>query len=46
MRELRVPAVHLGVGAKNTNAIRFYEHVGFHVIQAYTGWIAYGMELS
>ena len=45
MRELHVPAVHLGVGAKNTNAIQFYEHVGFHVIQAYTGWVAYGINL-
>ena len=45
LRELGVPAIHLGVGAKNPNAIRFYEHVGFHQIKNYTTWIAYGMNL-
>lgn len=46
MRELGVPAVHLGVGARNTNAIAFYEHIGFQKIKAYPGWIAYGMQLT
>lgn len=46
MRELNVPAVHLGVGARNTRAIAFYEKVGFHKIKAYEGWIAYGMRLA
>ena len=45
LRDLSVPAVHLGVGARNTRAIAFYEHVGFHRIQAHPGWIAYGMRL-
>jgi ribosomal protein S18 acetylase RimI-like enzyme len=45
LRELNVTAVHLGVGARNARAIAFYERVGFHAIQAYPGWIAYGMHL-
>jgi ribosomal protein S18 acetylase RimI-like enzyme len=46
MRNLGVPAVHLGVGKKNTRAIRFYEKVGFHVIKDFEGWVAYGMRLG
>ena len=46
MRGLDVPAVHLGVGARNTGAIAFYEKVGFHRIKTYEGWIAYGMHLK
>jgi ribosomal protein S18 acetylase RimI-like enzyme len=46
MRALGAPAVHLGVGAGNRRAIGFYEHVGFHQIKAYAGWVAYGMSLS
>ena len=30
-----VPAVHLGVGATNTNAIAFYEHMGFTLVHRY-----------
>ena len=46
MHALDVPAVHLGVGKRNTGAIRFYERVGFHrVIDADT-WIAFGMRLE
>jgi len=29
MAEQHVPAVHLGVGTRNANAIRFYVHIGF-----------------
>ena len=29
LRDLGVPGVHLGVGADNTRAIGFYEHLGF-----------------
>lgn len=32
LRELKVPAVHLGVGKKNARAVAFYKAVGFHVI--------------
>ena len=46
MRELGVPAVHLGVGSNNVRAIQFYEKVGFHQVRAYEGWIAYGMHLA
>jgi GNAT superfamily N-acetyltransferase len=46
MRALGVPAVHLGVGARNQRAMGFYEHVGFHLIQQHPGWSAYGMWLT
>ncbi len=46
LRELSVPAVHLGVGARNARAIAFYERLGFQRIQTYPGWIAYGMRLT
>ena len=46
LRALSVPAVHLGVSARNTRAIAFYERIGFHLIQAYPGWSAYGMHLK
>jgi len=46
LRALGVAAVYLGVGASNLRAIGFYAHVGFHVIQAYPGWVAYGMRLD
>ena len=32
LRELCVPAVHLGVGSGNQHAIAFYERMGFHVV--------------
>lgn len=43
LQEVGVPAVHLGVGRQNQRAVRFYERVGFHKIEEYPGWIAYGM---
>jgi len=46
LRELGVPSVHLGVGTRNTRAVAFYAHVGFHQIKAYDGWIAFGMHLQ
>ena len=45
LRALQVPAVYLGVGTRNTRAIGFYSHVGFHQIQAHDGWIAFGMRM-
>jgi GNAT superfamily N-acetyltransferase len=30
LRARKVEGVHLGVAAKNTNAIAFYDHLGFH----------------
>jgi ribosomal protein S18 acetylase RimI-like enzyme len=32
LRELNIPAVHLGVAKKNERAIAFYKHMRFHVI--------------
>jgi ribosomal protein S18 acetylase RimI-like enzyme len=46
LRALQVPAVYLGVGARNTRAICFYSRVGFHQIKAHDGWMAYGMHLQ
>lgn len=45
LRELNVTAVHLKVGKANTDAIHFYERVGFHVIEEYEKDIAFGMRL-
>jgi GNAT superfamily N-acetyltransferase len=46
LREVGAPGVHLGVSAKNTRAIQFYAHVGFHQIKASAGGITFGMRLS
>ncbi|ACQ78794.1 GCN5-related protein N-acetyltransferase [Beutenbergia cavernae DSM 12333] len=32
LRAAGIPGVHLGVGAANTNAIGYYEHMGFHTV--------------
>ncbi len=32
LRELHIPAVHLGVGRRNERAIAFYQRMGFHLI--------------
>lgn len=32
LRDRGVPGVHLGVSARNTNALGFYEHLGFHLL--------------
>ncbi|MEW6653946.1 MAG: GNAT family N-acetyltransferase [Bacteroidota bacterium] len=42
--EMKVPALHLEVGKRNTNAIQFYEKAGFKVIQEYEWSFAYGMK--
>ena len=42
LKELGVPAVHLGVSSENTNAIGYYRHLGFHEIQDYV----FGMHLN
>jgi ribosomal protein S18 acetylase RimI-like enzyme len=46
LRELKVSAVHLQVGKKNSGAIKFYEKVGFHQIKEYEHAIAFGMQLK
>jgi len=43
--EMKVPALHLEVGKKNTNAIQFYEKTGFTIIHEYEWSIAYGIKL-
>lgn len=43
--EMMVPALHLEVGKRNTNAIKFYEKVGFTLIKEFEYSIAYGIKL-
>ena len=45
LREIDVPAVHLGVSKRNPRAVRFYEREGFHVIEEYETGIDMGMHL-
>lgn len=45
LREIKVSAVQLQVGKKNTGAILFYERIGFHRIVEYELSVAFGMEL-
>lgn len=45
LRALEVPGVHLGVGKANAGAIRFYERLGFEILQEYEKWWAYGLRL-
>jgi len=46
LAELKVPAVHLQVGKKNTGAVKFYERIGFQRIKDYEHAIAFGMKLK
>jgi GNAT superfamily N-acetyltransferase len=41
---LGVPTVHLGVGAKNTGGIAFYEKTGFSLLQDHETYRVYGVE--
>lgn len=43
--EMKVNALHLEVGKRNTNAIKFYEKIGFKQIKEYEWSIAYGILL-
>jgi ribosomal protein S18 acetylase RimI-like enzyme len=45
LRALEVPGVHLGVGAKNTNAIAFYERLGFRCFEQFETWSSYGIKI-
>jgi ribosomal protein S18 acetylase RimI-like enzyme len=45
MKANGVKGVHLGVGAKNLNAIAFYERMGFHRVVTHDTWIGYGIFL-
>lgn len=44
LRELGVPALHLGVGIHNRGAIAFYQRVGFHTIQEFSWGYLLGMQ--
>lgn len=44
--EMKVPALHLEVGKKNINAIKFYEKIGFQIIKEFEWSIAYGVKLN
>ncbi len=45
LRELGVPAVHLGASKNNGRAVAFYDRVGFHRIAEDDGGILFGMHL-
>ncbi|GAB4171071.1 MAG: GNAT family N-acetyltransferase [Roseiflexaceae bacterium] len=45
LRSLGIAGVHLGVGVRNERAIRFYEKVGFQLVERHEGHIVYGMAL-
>jgi GNAT superfamily N-acetyltransferase len=42
--EMKVQALHLEVGKRNTNAIFFYERIGFKIIKEYEWSVAYGLK--
>lgn len=44
--KMKVQALHLEVGKRNTNAIKFYEKIGFQLIKEYEWSIAYGIKLN
>lgn len=46
LRELRVPAVHLGVGKKNERAVAFYQHMGFHIVAEHEWGFFMGLVLG
>jgi GNAT superfamily N-acetyltransferase len=43
--DLKVTALHLEVGKKNNNAIKFYEKVGFKIVKEFEYSIAFGIKL-
>lgn len=45
LRDINVQKVHLEVGKKNLNAIKFYEKVGFKILVEFEWSIAFGMDL-
>ncbi len=46
MRTFDIPGVFLGVGGRNTRAIGFYEHMGFHRIKEESWGLILGMKLQ
>jgi ribosomal protein S18 acetylase RimI-like enzyme len=45
LREIEVPAVHLGVAGKNMRAIAYYRHMGFEVLREHDWGLFMGMRL-
>jgi ribosomal protein S18 acetylase RimI-like enzyme len=45
LRERGIPGVHMGVDARNTNALDFYEHLGFQTLARGGGGVTMGMPL-
>lgn len=45
LRSLGVPAVHLGVSRANTNAVGFYQHIGYHTVVETSGAFILGKHL-
>jgi ribosomal protein S18 acetylase RimI-like enzyme len=45
LRDRRLPGIHLGVAAQNTNAIGFYTRVGFRVLQDTSASVIMGRDL-
>ncbi|MBD3224217.1 MAG: GNAT family N-acetyltransferase [Caldithrix sp.] len=46
LKELKIPALHLEVGKKNSGAIKFYERVGFIRIKEFEHSMAFGQILN
>jgi ribosomal protein S18 acetylase RimI-like enzyme len=46
LRERRIAGVHMGVAQRNANALGFYEHLGFRVLEAGGGGVTLGMPLA
>jgi ribosomal protein S18 acetylase RimI-like enzyme len=46
LRQREVIGVHLGVDGRNTNAIDFYEHLGFHALEREAWGVTMGMRLA
>jgi len=45
LRERDVPGVHMGVDGRNTNAVGFYEHLGFATLARESWGVTMGMSL-
>jgi ribosomal protein S18 acetylase RimI-like enzyme len=46
LRERAVPAVHLGVDGRNSNAIGFYGHLGFREVESRPWGLVMGLRLD
>ena len=46
LRQLAVRGVHLGVGARNDGAVKFYQRMGFDLLEQRDGALWYGMRLE